>query len=361
MAYGGKKTERLSESALAVLPLVFYIGLAIALMVADLRMDYGQRLRAQASVVVEPLWWVASAPLRLFRGASDELSLRSTLQEENERRRLELEVATARIHRLNAVADENRRLRQLLGGTRGYNLDVQLVSILDIDLDPFRQRLVLDAGNEAGVVPGQALIDSGGVLGQVIEVGRGRSTALLVTDPDHAVPVQVARSGLRAIAFGTGQSDRLVLPNVPQSADIRRGDLLITSGIGGRFPAGFPVGTVTGLKADQLRLFVIADARPAAHLERGNEVLLISNGPPPVDVGPPAPPHENQPGPQPAAPAHGAPASPASPASIKPAAAAAPGSARAEPKRDTGAAAPASAGTVAPATRAPAAGTEGRR
>jgi rod shape-determining protein MreC len=110
--------------------------------------------------------------------------------------------------------------------------------------------------------------------------------------------VQVARSGLRTIAYGTGHSDRLLLPNVPQSGDIRRGDLLISSGLGGRFPAGFPVGTVTALQADKLRLFVTADATPAAHLERGSEVLLVNNRPAPVDVGPPASPHANQPGPQ---------------------------------------------------------------
>jgi rod shape-determining protein MreC len=318
----GKKTDRLSESALAVLPLVFYLGLAVALMVADRRMDYGRQARERAAVVSEPLWWVASAPVRLFRAAGEELSLRSTLQAENERRKRELDIATARIHRLNAIAEENRRLRDLLGGTRGYALDVRLVGILDVDLDPFRQRIVLDAGSDEGVRIGQALIDSGGVLGQVIEVGPNRSTALLITDPDHAVPVQVARSGLRTIAYGTGHSDRLLLPNVPQSGDIRRGDLLISSGLGGRFPAGFPVGTVTALQADKLRLFVTADATPAAHLERGSEVLLVSNRPAPVDVGPPAPPHANQPGPLPeeaAEPAHG-PAAPATATAKKPAA-----------------------------------------
>ena len=321
MAYVGKKADRLSESALAVLPLAFYLGLAIALMVADLRMDYGRQARQHASVLSEPLWWVVSAPVRMFRATRDELSLRSTLQAEHDRHEHELEVAMARIHRLNAVAEENRRLRQLLGGTRGYLLDVRLAAILDVDLDPYRQRIVLDAGSDNGVSNGQALIDSGGVLGQVVEVGRTRSTALLITDPDHAVPVQVARSGLRTIAYGTGRSDRLVLPNVPQSGDIRRGDLLITSGIGGRFPAGFPVGTVTRLQADKLRLFVTADAKPAAHLEQGSEVLLISNRPAPLDVGPPAPPHANQPGPDAGADdAHAPAADGAAKAAAKPAA-----------------------------------------
>lgn len=289
MAYAGNKSNRLSDSALTTLPLVFYLVLAIGLMIADQRMAYGNQARQKLSIVIEPFWWVASAPMRLFRGGSEEFALRSQLQADNRQRRQDLDIAIARIHQLQAVADENQRLRQLLGGTRGYSLKVQMVGILDIDLDPFRQRLVLDSGSDSGVQLGQALIDSGGVLGQVVEVGKNRSTALLVTDPDHAVPVQVARSGLRAIAYGTGHSDRLVLPNIPQSADVRKGDVLITSGIGGRFPAGFPVGTIIGVQPDKLRLFVTADAQPAAHLERGNEVLLISNRPPMIDVGPPAP------------------------------------------------------------------------
>ena len=165
-----------------------------------------------------------------------------------------------------------------------------MAGIVDIDLDPFRQRLVLDAGAKDGVQVGQALIDSGGVMGQVVEAQPHRSVALLITDPDHAVPVQIARSGLRTIAFGTGRSDRLLLPNIPQSADVKVGDVLITSGIGGRFPAGFPVATITRLKPDQLRLFVVGEALPAAHLDRGNEVLLIGNLPPALDVGPPVPP-----------------------------------------------------------------------
>lgn len=303
MAYAGNKSTRVSESALATLPLLLYLAASIALMVADQRQDYGRQARQHLSIVTEPFWWLASAPTRLFRAAGEEFALRSRLQAENLQRRQELDVAIARIHRLNAVADENQRLRKLLGGTRGYSLNVQMASILDIDLDPFRQRLVLDSGSDAGVKLGQALIDSGGVLGQVVEVSPGRATALLVTDPEHAVPVQVARSGLRTIAYGTGHSDQLLLPNIPQSADVRKGDLLITSGIGGRFPAGFPVGTITGVRADKLRLFVIADAQPAAHLERGNEVLLISNLPPALDMGPPAP------GLSPAPPAPPAPAS----------------------------------------------------
>ena len=133
------------------------------------------------------------------------------------------------------------------------------------------------------------------IIGLMAATIAGATIWLLLTDPDHAVPVQVARTGLRAIAYGTGRSDRLDLPNIPQSADIRTGDLLVTSGIGGRFPAGFPVGTVTELHPDATRLFVVAEAQPAAHFERGLEVLLISNLPVVTDIGPPAPKHAQNP------------------------------------------------------------------
>jgi rod shape-determining protein MreC len=301
VAYAGKNPSRNTDSALSTLPLLLYLAMGLGLMVADHRDGYGSVARDKLSLVTGPFWWLASSPMRLVRGGQETLSLRSQLQADNRQKRHDLEIAIARIHRLNAVAEENVRLRRLLGGTRGYTLNVRMVGIIDIDLDPFRQRLVLDGGSTSGVRVGQALIDSGGVLGQVIEVSGNRATALLVTDPDHAVPVQVARSGLRAIAYGTGHSDRLVLPNIPQSADIRAGDQLITSGIGGRFPAGFPVGVISGVHADKLRLFVIADARPAAHLERGNEVLLINNMPPAIDYGPGAPGRHAAPAPPPGA------------------------------------------------------------
>jgi rod shape-determining protein MreC len=289
VGYAGKNSTRISDSALSTLPLLLYATLSIALMVADHRSGYGRIAREQLALVTTPVWYVASSPVRLWNGGREELALRSHLQADNAAKTRALEIARARIQRLDAVAAENLRLRALLGGTRGYRLDVRLVGILDVDLDPFRQRLVLDGGSDEGVRVGQALIDSGGVLGQVIEVNRHRAIALLVTDPDHAVPVQVRRSGLRAVAYGTGSSDVLRLPNIPLSGDVRAGDVLVTSGIGGRFPAGFPVGVVTRVQADQMRLFVIGEARPAAHMERGNEALLIANLPPDTDMGPPAP------------------------------------------------------------------------
>ncbi|GAB2498290.1 rod shape-determining protein MreC [Arenimonas alkanexedens] len=292
MAYPGSAAARLSEGAGGTLPLLAYLALATVLMVGDHRGGFANQARQKLSVLAEPVWWLAAAPGRLFDAGRELTTSRGDLQAQNEQLRRELQVNASRLHRMTAVAEENQRLRELLGGTRGYRLTAQLAGIIDIDLDPGRQRIVLDAGTQDGVRVGLAMIDAGGVLGQVVEVSPRRATALLVTDPDHAVPVQVARSGLRTIAFGTGRSDRLRLPNIPQSADIRVGDRLVTSGIGGRFPAGFPVGVVEALHPDDTRLFVVAEARPAAFLDRSLEVLLVSNAVDEAGLGPTLPPAE---------------------------------------------------------------------
>lgn len=289
MAYPGTPA-RLSDHAGGTLPLLAYLAIAVVLMVADHRGGFGEQARSRLSLVAEPVWWLAALPSRVAGVFSEGVTSRARLQQDNTRLRQELQVTAARLHRLAAVAEENQRLRELLGGTRGFRLSARLAGIVDVDLDPTRQRVVLDAGAEDGAFVGQAMIDAGGVLGQVIEVAPRHAIALLLTDPDHAIPVQVARTGLRTIAFGTGRPDVLRLPNIPQSGDIRVGDRLVTSGIGGRFPAGFPVGVVEALRPDDTRLFVVAEARPAARLDRDLEVLLVSNATDGVDDGPPVPP-----------------------------------------------------------------------
>lgn len=273
---------------MGTLRLLAYLAAALLLMVADHRGGWLDQVRRQADRLTGPLYWLAATPARVADGVHDAFASRAHLNAENEQLRRDLQLSNARLHRLEAVAQENERLRELLDGTRGYRLSVQLTSILDIDLDPFRHRIVLDVGERDGVQPGQALIDAQGVVGQVIEVASRHATALLITDPDHAVPVQVARTGLRLIAYGTGRRDRLRIPNIPQSGDIRPGDRIMTSGIGGHYPAGFAVGEVLAIEPDETRLFAVAEVRPAASLERSGEVLLVWNVPMETEVGPPA-------------------------------------------------------------------------
>jgi len=283
VAYPGSTASRLSESAGGTLPLLAYLALAMTLMVADQRGGFASQARLKLSVLAEPVWWVAASPGRVAEGVGKLFSTLQELTAENQRLTRELQVSASRLHRLLAVAEENQRLRELLGGTRGYRLSAKLVGIIDIDLDPSRQRILLDAGSDGGVAVGQAMIDAGGVLGQVVEVTPRRATALLLTDPDHAIPVQVVRSGLRTIAFGTGRTDQLRLPNIPQSADIRVGDRLVTSGLDGTYPPGLAVAQVTGVERETGQMFARIECAPLGGVDRSETLLVLA---PPVALPP---------------------------------------------------------------------------
>jgi len=273
-AYASPTPPRSSDVA-GTLRLLTYLALAVALLVLDHRGGWLSQIRAQASVAVQPLWWLAGLPARLGDSVREDAVTRATLSEDNRRLRNALLVSGARQARLRVAAAENARLRGLLGAAERGGLDVQLAPILDIDLDPTRQRLMLDAGTRDGVRVGQSVIDAGGLVGQIIEVTPGTATVLLITDPDHAVPVLVGRNGVRLVAYGQGRSDQLELSSIPLSADVKVGDAIITSGLGGRFPPGFPVGTVATLRPDDSRAFLVAELTPAAQLDRGRDVLLL--------------------------------------------------------------------------------------
>lgn len=276
-AYAGPPAARPGDVA-GTLRLLAYLALAIALIVLDHRGGWLAQIRARSELAVQPLWWLAGLPGRIGDNVRDDAATRSRLADENRVLRNALLISGARLARLQAAAAENARLRGLLGAGQRGGLDVQLAPILDIDLDPTRQRLVLDAGSRDGVEVGQSVIDAGGLLGQIIAVMPGTATVLLITDPDHAVPVVVARTGVRLVAYGKGRSDRLELTNIPLSTDIKAGDSIVTSGLGGRFQAGFPVGTVVALRPDDSRAFLVGELKPAAQLDRGRDVLLLRQG-----------------------------------------------------------------------------------
>jgi rod shape-determining protein MreC len=286
--YNPRQTPGLfADTGVGPIRLLVYLLAAVGLMVADHRTALLERARNHALAFVQPVYALATLPSLAARAASDFFASRERLQVERDDFQRRLLIAEARLSRLQAVQVENLRLRELLNGTRGLQLGVQVASVLDVDLDPFRHRILLDAGSQRGAREGMALIDAGGVVGQILKVTSFTSTALLISDPNHSVPVQVVRTGLRTIAYGTGRTDELVLPNIPQSADLANGDQLVTSGIGGRFPAGLAVGEITAITADDTRLFLVASARPAARLDRSGEVLLLSMSESMPDFGPP--------------------------------------------------------------------------
>ena len=287
--YAGPSTAARPGDVAGTLKLLAYLALSVTLVLLDHRGGWLHQARRQAAVLVQPLWLVAGLPGRVMQTISEDAGTISSLTEENRRLRNELLVSRARMARLASVASDNARLRGLLDAARQGALDAQLAPVLDIDLEPTRQRLVLDAGSSDGVRVGQTVIDAGGLIGQIIDTTPMHATVLLLTDPSHAVPVAIARNGVRLVGYGTGRTDRLQLPNVPLSTDIQVGDVLVTSGLGGRFAAGFPIGTVAALRPDESRAFLVGDVRPAAQLDRGRDVLVLRTSPPRPVIGPTAP------------------------------------------------------------------------
>lgn len=284
-----------AEGSVSTLQLIVYLAIAVVLMVLDHRGGYLEVLRHASSVVVEPLYRLAAFPADVARATRTAVATQDSLATENRELREALLLAQARLARLDTLVAQNARLKDLLDAQKNLGLSVQFARLVDVDLDPFRHRIVLDVGSNQGITVGQPVIDAHGVMGQVIEVLPNTAVAMLVTDPTHAIPVVVERTGVRTIAYGSGAIDRLDLPNIPISADVKAGDKLLTSGLGGRFPAGFPVGEIREVKNDRSGMFAAAVARPAAALDRSGEVLLLRDqpqpyGPPPEldEVGPPA-------------------------------------------------------------------------
>ncbi|PPV08847.1 rod shape-determining protein MreC [Xanthomonas bromi] len=277
-SYAGPPVASRPGEVTSTLRLLVYLVLAVVLIALDSRGGWLSQVRMQANLLIQPIWAVAGLPGRIGSQVRDNAATHAQLVEETRDLRNQLLVANARLTRLQTAALDNAQLRELLNVAERRGLDVQLAPILDIDLDPTRQRLLLDAGSRDGVLLGQAVIDAGGLMGQVIEVTPLHSTVLLLTDPDHAVPVSVARNGVRLIVYGRG--DRLELRDIPLSAGVQVGDEIVTSGLGGRFPAGFPVGKVSELHPDDTHAFLVGELTPAAKLDRGRDVLLLRAGKP---------------------------------------------------------------------------------
>ncbi|MEA9708131.1 rod shape-determining protein MreC [Xanthomonas campestris] len=277
-SYAGPPVASRPGEVTSTLRLLVYLVLAVVLIALDSRGGWLSQLRLQANLLIQPVWAVAGLPGRIGSQVRDNAATHAQLVEETRALRNQLLVANARLTRLQTAALDNAQLRELLNVAERRGLDVQLAPILDIDLDPTRQRLLLDAGSRDGVLMGQAVIDAGGLMGQVIEVTPLHSTVLLLTDPDHAVPVSVARNGVRLIVYGRG--GRLELRDIPLSAGVQVGDEIVTSGLGGRFPAGFPVGKVSELHPDDTHAFLVGELTPAAKLDRGRDVLLLRAGKP---------------------------------------------------------------------------------
>ncbi|XFE84515.1 rod shape-determining protein MreC [Aquipseudomonas alcaligenes] len=255
--------------------LLVLVVLSAVLMVVDARFEVLQPLRAKLGVITGPAYQVARLPVTLWQALTQQFTSRSELMAENEKLKAEALLMQGRLQKLATLTEQNVRLRELLNSAALVDEKVLVTELIGIDPNPFTHRILIDKGDKDGVFLGQPVLDARGLMGQVVEVMPYTARVLLLTDTNHSIPVQVNRNGMRAIAAGSGNPERLELRHVADTADIKEGDLLVSSGMGQRFPAGYPVATVSEVVHDSGQPFAIVRAVPTAALNRSRYMLLV--------------------------------------------------------------------------------------
>jgi rod shape-determining protein MreC len=244
-------------------------------MMSDARFAISGEIRSRTSVLATPVWWLASRPQALWQGASDAVDTNASLRAQVavlEKEKLKTDLV---LQQVLAIQSENAQLRVLLSGQQRLSPSARMVELINISPEPSQRRFVISKGARQNVRIGQVVIDANGLVGQVAEVYPTTAMVISITDADHAVPVMVARSGFRGVLFGQGSDSSLSLANLTPSDDVKAGDILLTSGIGGRFPAGIPVGQVKAFQQDPALSFISARVQPFARPGYGRYLLLL--------------------------------------------------------------------------------------
>ena len=259
-----------------VVRLAFFASLSLALLVLDARFHYAEGLRRILAIVAYPLQLVATAPLELGTRVAGYFTSQTALREDNAELRARLLASERDAQRYQAAEAEAERLRRLVGAAEHIQRRSIPAEIVYAGRDPYSLRVIIDKGSQQGVSVGSPVVDDTGVVGQVTRVYPLTAEVTLVTERDHAIPVEVVRTGLRVVAFGGGSSGLLELRFVAPNVEIRNGDLLATSGIDGTYPAGLPVATVSRVERDAAHGFARILCEPAAGVNRGRFVLVLS-------------------------------------------------------------------------------------
>lgn len=250
-------------------------AIALILVFAGQRMGWLQTVESKLSIVATPFYWVADIPAKIINWGDQNARSRKTLIRDNERLLAESQLLKAQVQKLASLEAENVRLRELLNSSAILDDSVLVAEMMGVSPDPLHHQIIINKGEKEGLYIGQPVIDALGLMGQVIDVGPLQSRVLLITDASHALPVQINRNGVRSVAEGIGRFDELTLQHVAASTDIRVGDLLVSSGLGQRFPVGYPVAVVIEVTIDPGKPFAIVKARPSAALNRSRHVLLV--------------------------------------------------------------------------------------
>lgn len=241
--------------------------------------DWLTPARNRAADIAYPFYWLTDIPSRIESWGSGQLMSRDELLAQNESLRTELLIHKRELQKLASMAAENVRLRQLLNSAETIKDRVLIAELIGVSPDPLVHTVMVNKGSVDGVYLGQPLLDADGLMGQVVSVGRNASKVLLITDTTHALPVQISRNGVRLVAEGTGNLYQLTLRHVFSTVDIQEGDLLVSSGLGQRFPAGYPVAEVESIHYDPGQPFARVVARPMAQMNRSRHVLLVFDRP----------------------------------------------------------------------------------
>ena len=253
--------------------------LAFAMALVYVYTDWFDVLKKKGGDLAYPFYWVTSLADKAESWSDNRVMPRDKLIQENESLRTELLVLKSKIQQTASLAAENVRLRHLLNSSETLDDRVLIAELVGVSPDPSEHIVVLNRGKQNGVYEGQALLDANGLMGQVVTVSEYSSKAMLITDVNHAIPVQINRNGVRLIAEGVGDLFSLRIPHVPNTEDVKVGDEMVSSGLGQRFPRGYPVATVTSIQVSPDKAFAQVYAKPKAELNRSRHVLLVFDKP----------------------------------------------------------------------------------
>jgi len=253
-----------------------YAILAVVLMYYDQHGHWEQRLRYLLEAAAYPVQVVVNSPSAAWRSLTENFQGREQLRAENEQLKAHERELELQLMREAALEQENAELRGLKASMLPSLIKSSILAeIISVETDPLRQRIVINKGARDGVSLNQAVVDGTGILGQVSRLGPWSAEIILVTDPEHAIPVEITRNSLRSIAVGSGNSGELLLPYLAVNSDVKSGDLLVSSGLGGVFPAGLPVARISGVRRESNQLLAQVRAQPLASIERDREVILL--------------------------------------------------------------------------------------
>lgn len=255
--------------------LIIFVVLSFILLINDQRNNYLSILRNSIAIAIYPLQSAVEIPSRLTDWFDLRIKSKEILIQENQNLLSQLKINSSILQRYESLEQENERLKQILNAASNLDNKVEITRIISVNVNPYRHTIVIDKGERDGVYEGQVLLGTDGVIGQILHTNFLTSEAILISDSDHALPVEINRNGLRTIVLGNGSYTKLDVPYIPNNADIEIGDLLVTSGLGGKFPSGYPVAKVDFIESDLSEQFYKVSAKPIAYLNQVREVMLL--------------------------------------------------------------------------------------